>query len=75
MTQVPDYQRGRKDGIQWTITWLHARAKIMNDPKAQAVLNSAAFHLGQDLHKVNVPNMSEQFRRYHELNQEIPNET
>jgi len=51
---------------------LHARAQTMNDPKAKCVLNSAGFHLGQNLHKVNAPkeeplNMSEQFRRYQEL--------
>jgi len=72
MTQVPDYQRGRNDGIQFAISWLHARAQTMNDPKAKCVLNSAGFHLGQNLHKVNAPkeeplNMSEKFRRYQEL--------
>jgi hypothetical protein len=35
-------------GIRSAITWLHERAKEMNDPHARAVLNSAAFGLGTE---------------------------
>lgn len=34
--------------IRACIAWLHAQAASMNDPKAKAVLNSAAFSLGVD---------------------------
>ena len=37
------------NGIRRAITWLHDRAKEMNDPHAKAVLNSAATNLGWDL--------------------------
>jgi hypothetical protein len=36
-------------GVRYSITWLHDRARSMNDPHAVAVLNSAAFNLGVDL--------------------------
>ncbi len=39
---------GRRDGIRIAITWLLKRAREMNDPHAKAVLNSAAYSLGQD---------------------------
>jgi hypothetical protein len=39
---------GRRDGIRAAITWLLKRAREMNDPQAKAILNSAAFSLGQD---------------------------
>lgn len=35
-------------GIRAAVTWLHAEAMRMNDPKARQILNDAAFHLGQD---------------------------
>jgi hypothetical protein len=38
-----------RDGIKSAVTWLLSRAREMNDPNAKAVLNSAAFGLGQDL--------------------------
>src|SRR5580765_7311518 len=40
---------GRHDGIRLAITWLHGRAKEMNDPHARGVLNSAAFSLGVEM--------------------------
>ena len=49
MTKMPDYDRGRRDGIRWAITWLHERAKEMNDPKATAILNTAAFNMSTDV--------------------------
>lgn len=48
MTQMDPYARGRRDGIRWAITWLHERAKQMNDPNAVSVLNTAAFNMGTD---------------------------
>jgi hypothetical protein len=46
VSQIPDYQRGRRDGIKWAITKLHEEARRMNDPHAKAVINAAAFGLG-----------------------------
>jgi len=46
MTQMEPYARGRRDGIRWAITWLHARAEEMNDPNAKTILNTAAFNIG-----------------------------
>lgn len=45
---MASYERklGRRDGIRYAITWLHAQAKTMNDPHAQIVLNMAASDLG-----------------------------
>jgi hypothetical protein len=37
------------NGVRASVTWLHARAKEMNDPHAIAILNSAAFSLGVSL--------------------------
>lgn len=44
----PEYDRGFRDGIRCAVTWLHGRAKEMNDPHAVAILNTAAFNLGAD---------------------------
>ena len=33
-------------GIKLAVTWLHDRAREMNDPHAKAILNTAAFNLG-----------------------------
>lgn len=41
------YEQGRRNGIKSCIEWLHTRADEMNDPHARAILNSAAFGLGQ----------------------------
>lgn len=38
-------------GVRRAITWLHERAKEMNDMHARAILDSAAFSLGVDLKK------------------------
>lgn len=46
MSRIPEYTRGQRDGIRWAITWLHSRAREMNDPHAKGVLNSAAFNMG-----------------------------
>ncbi|WPL18964.1 hypothetical protein Thiowin_04064 [Thiorhodovibrio winogradskyi] len=44
-----DYRRGYHDGLRVAITWLHARAREMNDPHAKAILNTAAFHFGVEV--------------------------
>ncbi|MGB3502893.1 MAG: hypothetical protein WBA44_14820 [Mesorhizobium sp.] len=41
-----DWEAGRRNGIKWAITWLHAEARRMNDPHARQVLNNAAFGMG-----------------------------
>lgn len=48
MTSIPEYTRGRRDGVKWAVAWLHGRADEMNDTNAKAVLNTAAFNLGND---------------------------
>lgn len=48
MTQMDPHKRGFRAGQRWAITWLHERAKSMNDPHARDVLNSAAFQMGVD---------------------------
>jgi hypothetical protein len=40
--------RGKRDGVKWAIEWLQRRAVEMNDPKATAILNSAAANMGWD---------------------------
>ena len=46
MTSIPEHERGRRDGIRWAVTWLALRAKAMNDPHAEQILNSAATNMG-----------------------------
>lgn len=48
MSHMPDYDRGRRDGIRWAITLLHERAREMNDPHARGVLNTAAFNMSTE---------------------------
>lgn len=50
-----DRHLGKRDGLRWTITWLHARAKSMHDPKAKSILNSAAFDLGIEIREGRIP--------------------
>lgn len=51
---MDDFARGMKEGIAWSIAWLHKRADWMNDPLAKAVLNGAAFNLGQEKTKMQI---------------------
>lgn len=39
---------GIREGVKWAVAWLHERAKEMNDPHAQQILNGAAFNMGSD---------------------------
>ena len=55
-------QLGKRDGLRYTITWLHNRAKSMNDPKATAILNSAAFDLGDEIREGRTPPIEEASR-------------
>lgn len=50
-----DYKLGYDHGIRAAITWLHKRADSMNDPRAQAVLNTAAFNFGNETRRVSLP--------------------
>jgi len=44
--QNPQFDDGRRSGIEACITWLHHRAEAMNDSQAKATLHSAANNLG-----------------------------
>ncbi len=48
-------QLGKRDGLRYAITWLHRRAKLMSDPNATAILNSAAFDLGLEIKEGHIP--------------------
>jgi hypothetical protein len=48
VSQMDPYQRGRRDGIRWAVTWLHSRAKEMSDPKARSVLETVAYNMGTE---------------------------
>jgi hypothetical protein len=48
---------GKRDGIRYAITWLHRRAEEMNDQHAKAVLNSAAFYLGNEIREGHMPSV------------------
>lgn len=50
-----EYRRGYRDGLRRAVTWLHDRAKEMNDPHAVAILHSAATNLGWDVGYGRVP--------------------
>jgi hypothetical protein len=54
MPDISPHQHDRltatgKNAIRSVIAWLHERAKSMNDPHAQAILNVAASDLGRAL--------------------------
>lgn len=49
MTQMDRYERGKRDGVRFAITFIHEHAKTMNDPSARAALNCAAFYLGNEI--------------------------
>lgn len=47
MSNNPTERRnGFNAGVRASIAWLHDYARTMNDPKAQAIINTAAFSLG-----------------------------
>ncbi len=48
MAQPSDIARGRREGMQWAVSWLHNRADEMNDPHAKTVLQVAALSMGKD---------------------------
>jgi len=49
------YRDGRRNGIKACVEWLHNEAKRMNNPEAEAILNTAAFNLGTDLKSTKNP--------------------
>lgn len=55
MSYPPDRRLGKRDGLRYAITWLHRRAETMNDIHARAVLNSAAFDLGNEIREGHFP--------------------
>jgi hypothetical protein len=46
MARHEQWQQGRRNGIKACVEWLHAEAETMNDPKARAILNTAALSMG-----------------------------
>lgn len=46
MTQIPEYERGYRDGLRAAITTLHSEADTMNEQRARGFWNSAAFLVG-----------------------------
>ena len=52
MSQMDPYKRGYRDGLRFSVTWLHKRASEMTDPSARLVLNSAATNLGWDIEEL-----------------------
>lgn len=58
MTPSGFRQLGKRDGLRYSITWLHQRANQMNDPHAKAVLNSAAYALGNEIREGHIPTPS-----------------
>jgi hypothetical protein len=42
------YEDGYRRAVRACVTWLHDRAKEMNDPNAVGILNTAAFNLGAE---------------------------
>lgn len=53
MDRSDDYRRGYREAITRAVTWLHAKADEMNDPKAKALYNTAAFQMGTDFSSEN----------------------
>ena len=43
-----DRRIGQRAGIRWAIAWLHKQANEMNDPKAKAIINTAAYQMSVD---------------------------
>lgn len=48
MSQIPEYDRGFRDGVKRAVTWLHNEAEEMNDPHAAALYRRAAYQLGTE---------------------------
>lgn len=42
------YRAGHRRAVRACVAWLHREAASMANPHARALLNEAAFHLGQD---------------------------
>jgi 1,2-phenylacetyl-CoA epoxidase catalytic subunit len=43
-----DRRIGQRAGIRWAIAWLHKQANEMHDPKAKAIINTAAYQMSVD---------------------------
>jgi hypothetical protein len=62
MSRSEQYIQGRRAGVKWAITWLHGRAKEMNDPHAKTILDTAAFQMGVQARSVDVAEVVESIR-------------
>jgi len=49
----------RRNERRRCVAWLHKRADEMNDLHARDILNSAAFSLGQTMHRDRSPQLEE----------------
>lgn len=63
MSSSEERRLGKRDGIRWTITWLHRRADSMRDQHAKNILNSAAFDLGNEIREGRMPLMESAIAR------------
>lgn len=41
-----DFRAGHRRAVRACVAWLHRQAADMNDPRAKAILDAAAFQLG-----------------------------
>ena len=48
MQTLTEYKRGFRAGTRASVERIHEQARQMNDPRARDILNTAAFHLGQE---------------------------
>ncbi len=48
MDRSEEYKQGYRAATKDAVTWLHERAKLMRDAHAIDVLNTTAFHYGQE---------------------------
>lgn len=49
MARSEQWQQGKRNGVKACVEWLHGEAERMNDPRARAILNTAALGLGVEL--------------------------
>lgn len=61
--------QGRQEALKWAITFLHAKAETMNDPKAKAILNVAATDMGNFTRDGGLPHVNRLFCAPSHLNQ------
>lgn len=52
------YMQGRREALKWAITYLHAKAEKMDDPKAWRLLNLAASDIGAEVRDGRLPKIN-----------------